>query len=220
MQADRFGTLAVATTVAIMFVVVIVVVPLLTSLSTTYKAAATIAGVFGSMALYRGIAALLFAAFRKNLKLRKFILGPAFLEGTWVGYFPHGDSYHFTVEFFDHETGETKITGREIDADGKTYASWKSYASSIDTDNRRLIYAYSCDVYGRDRQQQGLGVFDMVGQGKRSPPTILDGYAADLVDGEKDTNKEHKISDELVADDDAIKEAKRIFLGQQADSAV
>lgn len=209
MHADRFGTLAVGITVAIMFVIVIVVVPFLTSLSTASKAAAVVAGSLGSMALYRGIASLLFSAFRKNLRLRKFILGPAFLEGTWIGFFPHGDSFHFTVEFFNQETGETKIIGREFDADGQTYASWKSYASSVDVDDRRLTYAYSCDVFGRDTQQQGLGVFDMVGKGKRSAPNMLDGYASDLIDGEKDTNKEYKISDELIPDDEALAKARR-----------
>ena len=213
MHSDRFGTLAVSITVAIMFVIVIVLVPTLTSLSTEYKAAAVVAGSLGSMALYRGIASLLFSAFRKNLRLRKFILGPAFLEGTWVGFFPHGDSHHFTVEFFDQESGETKITGREFDAEGNTYANWKSHASSVDVKDRRVMYAYSCDVLGRVGQQQGLGVFDMVGKGKKSPPIVLDGYASDLVDGEKDTNREYKISDELVLDEEALAKARERFLG-------
>lgn len=164
------------------------------------------------MALYRGIASLLFSTFRKNLRLRKFILGAGFLEGTWIEFFPLEDSYHFTIEFFDQESGETKITGRESDASGKTFASWKSYATSVDLNDRRLTYAYSCDVFDRDRQQQGLGVFDMVGKGKKSQPTILDGYISDLVNGEKDTIKEYKISDELVADDEALIEARKLFL--------
>lgn len=208
MHADRFGSVAVAATVVIMFLVMGVVIPMFESVSASYQAAAVAAGVLGSMALYRGIASLLFAAFQKNLRFRKFVLGPEFLEGTWVGFFSHGDSCHFTVEFFNQESGGTKITGREIDSDGKTYASWNSDATSVSTEDRKLLYAYTCDLSGSAGKHQGIAVFSMVGSGKMSPPDVLDGYSCDLTDGKKNTNKEYKISDDCVDDHKALVQAR------------
>jgi hypothetical protein len=43
--------------------------------------------------------------------------------------------------------------------------------------------------------QEGLGVFSMVCEVPRKPAGKLDGYAVDLIDGDRDPNTEHKISD-------------------------
>jgi hypothetical protein len=219
---DRLGALATSLTVAVMFVVIVIAAPVLAPLSSSSKAVSILAGAAGSFAVYRGIASGLLSVFRRSVRFRKWMLGPAFLEGTWVGFFPHSGSHHFTVEFFDQETGETKITGREFDANGKTYATWWSHAASVSVADRRLVYTYSCDVFLRDKQQQGIGVFSLISNGKGRAPHVLDGYATDLVietEGsgqkpiiKKDPNREHKISDAMLDDAAAIARAKELFL--------
>lgn len=219
MQYARIGAIAVAVTVAIMFLLIVIVSPLLSSVSTPSKLLSGLTAIAGSVAVYRAIAGGLLDLFRRSLRFRKWMLGPAFLEGTWIGFFPHSGGYHFTVEHFNQESGETKITGKEFDDAGRTYATWSSYASSISLEDRRLVYAYSCDVFSRDTQQQGVGVFSLVGKGKKSPPHILDGYATDLVVEKgpgkkptikKDPNREYKISDEFVEDEAALIKAASI----------
>ena len=43
------------------------------------------------------------------------------------------------------------------------------------------------------------------------PPNKLDGYAVDLIDGQRDPNTEYKISNRPVSDADALTQAKRLF---------
>jgi len=222
--SDRLGALVTTLTVAVMFIVILMIAPSLVPLSSSSKVVSILVGAAGSLALYRGIAGGLLSAFRGSLRFRKWLLGAGFLEGTWVGYFPHGDSYHFTVEYFDQETGETRITGREFDESGKTYATWLSHAASVSVPDRRLVYTYSCDVFSRERQQQGIGVFSLISDGKGMAPHVLDGYATDLViemDGsrkptiKKDSNKEYKISDAMIDDTAAIARARELFLDRE-----
>lgn len=98
----------------------------------------------------------------------------------------------------------------------------KDHASSVSVVDRRLIYVYSGDVFSRDEQQQGIGIFSLVSKCKNAPPHILDGYSTDLVievgdPGQqpvikKEPNKEYKISNEMLEDCEAIASAKAIFL--------
>ena len=55
-------------------------------------------------------------------------------------------------------------------------------------------------------------MFDLEANAKGAVPHILDGYAADLIDGDKDPNREYKISDGKVSDEKALEEAHEIFI--------
>jgi hypothetical protein len=173
-------------------------------------------GTVASLGLYRAISAALLGVFRRSLWFRRRILGPVFLEGTWVGFLAHGGSHHFTVEWIDQESGETKIAGREFDASGHAYATWKSAASSVDVGNSRLTYAYSCDIFVQNSGHNGLAVFELVPRGKRKPPHVLDGYSADLTNGNKNTNREYKVSHDHIADDVALEYARSIFIAKKS----
>jgi hypothetical protein len=75
----------------------------------------------------------------------------------------------------------------------------------------RLVYAYTCTVFQHKHVQEGLGVFTMVRESPDNAPTKLDGYAVDLIDGDRDPNTEFKISDEPIADAIALAQAKKKF---------
>jgi hypothetical protein len=211
MQFDRLAAFAITLTIMLMFSAIGLLGPWIGTLPLPQTVALGAATVLASLSAYKLIAGGLFAVFRRSVRLRRFVLGPSFLEGTWVGHYERNGQHRFTIEVFDQEDGTTRLQGREIDYGGATCASWHSDAVSIDLATRRLIYAYTCDVYGRSNQQQGLAVFNLICPKKGKPPTILDGYAVDLIDGDKNPNKERKISDGITTDDEALIEARRIF---------
>ena len=81
---------------------------------------------------------------------------------------------------------------------------------SVDNQRKRLVYAYSCDVFETSRGHQGIGSFE-IRRVSNKYPDMLDGYAADLTNGKYDANREYKIGDRNVADGKALEEARRIF---------
>jgi hypothetical protein len=213
MQMDRLGQIATAATVTVMFGVVLFAVPVLHAFASTWhvKAVMTVAAGLGSPCIYKLIASTLLGVFRRSLAVRKFVLGHEFLEGTWVGFYVHEGQNRFTVEFFDQESGDIVISGREFDATGSTRVTWDSFTAGLDVKTDRLTYAYECDIFQDKSQHQGMAVFRLRRDGKHKPAAILDGYSADLIDAKKDPNCEHKISDGRVTDKAALARAREIF---------
>lgn len=149
--------------------------------------------------------------FKQSVKLRALVLGKAFLEGTWVGHYTRCGNHRFTIEYIDQSSGTTVILGREFDEFGKTRALWASDSVSIDTVRMQLVYSYKCTVFERKHVQEGLGVFRMVQQSADSAAQKLDGYSVDLIDGDRDPNTEHKVSDSIISDENALNAARQIF---------
>jgi hypothetical protein len=212
MKNDRFGLLATTTTVGLMFAILIQVAPMLQPLASTTKVASIAISGLSSIGVYRLISSLLYDAFQGSLLLRKLILGKDFLEGTWVGFYKRNGVNRFTIDFFDQESGELTISGKELCDNGKTMAWWETYTTGVDSRTDRLIYSYACDIHEVKGQHLGIGVFKLLRTHKRKPAYAIDGYSADLVDGDKDPNYEHKISCKRIPDNEALERAKKYFL--------
>lgn len=207
----KIGGWAIVATTAVVFFGVVTLAPLVASASVFKQAGSLVSAALSSFAIYKMVSWLIFLAFRKSQRLRKFLLGDAFIEGTWVGHYQHNNLNRFTIEIISQAEGETRITGREFDENGKTRADWSSESSFIDLRRQRLTYVYSCDVYQTNHQQNGIGSFKLIKSDPNNPPDTLDGYAVDMIDGTKDPNTEHKISDLVVKTEDALAKAKEIF---------
>lgn len=212
MRNDRFGLFTTTTTVGLMFAILIQVAPRLQPLALKAQVAAIAISGLTSIGIYRLISSLLYDAFQGSLLLRKLILGRDFLEGTWVGYYKRNGSNRFTIEFFDQESGELTISGKELCDNGKTIAWWETNTTGVDSRTDRLIYSYACDIHESKGQHLGIGVFKLRRTHKRKPAYAIDGYSADLVDGDKDRNDEIKISCKRIPDEEALERAKKHFL--------
>lgn len=208
---NKISTWAVTATSALIFIGVVLLAPLMHSASGLQQIGSAIFTGLTSFGLYRLFSSLLLWLFSRYQWIRKRLLGGAFLEGTWVGHWKRNGKNVFTIETINQDNGETRITGRQIGENGETQADWSSESTFIDLRRDRLIYVYSCDVYRTKHQQNGIGVFKIIKPSKKLPANMLDGYAVDMVDGDKDPNREHKISDDIIDTDCALSEAKRIF---------
>jgi len=167
-----------------------------------------------SFGLYKLLYGTIFGILKRYMWLRKIVLGPYFLEGTWVG---TADQYsgalRYTLEFFDQSEGRLSIQGFMYDADLKNYGSWDSQATQVDLENRKLFYAYGCDMLDSAEGHPGVASFKLTLDPKDGRPIELVGYAADLTNGEKDANHEFKISDKTLSIEEALQKAVEKFGG-------
>jgi hypothetical protein len=220
----RIASVAVAATVTIMFFVLFYLIPLLRSYGTTAAAVGYFATLLGGASIYRQISTYVWKFFQSSLTLRKFLLGPAFIEGTWVGHYVRYGRSIFTVEHHYQASDQIEITGREIDITGKPLSSWKSYVAALDAKGATLTYAYDCDIFARQGSHLGIARFDLhrqnatgwkawtpFGNATSQPPYKLTGFSLDTTDGEKDVNMEYKVSDGPLDDQEALDRAKEYF---------
>lgn len=207
----RIAALAVAATVSGMFFVLLYLVPILRHYGTGIALFASVVAALSGAGLYRAASAALWKSFRTSLTLRKWMLGRNFLEGTWVGHYERGGQSVVTVEFHSQANDIMEINGHEIDTDGNLISQWTSYAAALDARGTSLIYAYHCDVMWRQGSHDGVAKFTLRRRDERSAAVELLGYAADLTDGKKDTNRQYKVSDTIIEDKDALEQARRLF---------
>lgn len=165
-----------------------------------------------SIGTYQLITKLFFFLFGKSVWIRKKILGKAYVEGTWVGYYKHGALDRFTIEFIDQSNEETVVHGREFDENLKSRGSWKSHLLSADGVKRTFTYTYICRMNHNKSPHEGLAYFEIVISNPKSYSYVLEGHSADLTDGDKDPNKEYKISETEMKDSDALTSANDIFI--------
>jgi len=207
----KIASWAVTATSTIIFLGVVVLAPLISAAPIHQKIIALLLTAITTLGLYKFIYMVIFLIFGKWRWLRKILLGDSFLEGTWVGHWIYEDKHVYTIEEISQNTGETTVSGRQIGEDMKTQADWSSESVYIDLRRKRLTYVYSCDVYRTNHKQNGIGVFKLVKSSNKLPPNILDGYAVDMIDGDKDPNTEHKVSDEIIGTEEALSKAREIF---------
>jgi len=209
--SERISGLSVTAVSAIIFVGVILLAPLLTSAAPSQQLTAVLATALTSFGLYKLFAGCIRWVFGHFQSVRKLLLGRYFLEGTWVGHWIHEGSHVFTVEVISQKKGAVKVVGMQFGEDGKTQADWSSEIAIADRQKERLVYVYDCDVYRTKHQQNGIGIFRLVRSSNRAAPNVLDGYAVDMVDADKDCNTEYKISDDEISTETALTEARKKF---------
>lgn len=99
--------------------------------------------------------------------MREWVLGPHYLEGTWVGFFrraPAGE-INLVVEFYQQSLTRLDIQGHAYQMNGEKYATWNSEASQIDAVRGTLHYVYNANVLSKNVPQDGLGFFCMIRKG-------------------------------------------------------
>ena len=223
-QIERFN-LAVATiTVAVMFLVLEYVAPLLQSPTLTVRLLAwlpflsvdqivaalkVILTVLISVGTYKIVSRSLIVLLDFVPLLKRYVFGPSYMEGTWIGRFYDSQQRpKFTVEHFVQDLGGIVIRGWAFNEDGSTYADWSSDTVSVDAKIGGIRYTYDCDVMFKNTRQQGIGSFKVASFGLFRNPTSIKGYSADLTDGTRSENTETNISRSFIDPDVALAQAR------------
>lgn len=208
--ASRFYLIVSTITVATMYVIMIHLIPFLQII---FEKWVTFSGftvtVLGSLALYRIIAWGLNLILKKWLWLRAVIFGPAFLHGTWIGYFRgHNNDLRYVIEHFEQDFDGLIIRGQSFDENGQPHAHWISTSVSIDPYKGLLSYVSSCDIISRNVTDQSVCVFQINRDDQSNCAHGISGYAVDVNNGVRIAVIETKLDKQLLSVDKALLEAR------------
>lgn len=225
-QIERFNLAVTTLTVAIMFIFLEYVTPLfksselIVSLSTwlpwisTDKLLAAlkiIATALISIGTYKIISQALVVSLEFVPLLKRWVFGPSYVEGTWIGRFYSHGQQKITVEHFVQGLGGIVIRGWAYNDDGTTYADWSSDSVAVDAKTGNIRYSYDCNVMLKNTPQEGIGRFKVTQAGLFKNPKAIKGYSADLTDGSRSENDETNISRSLVDLQRALATARAKF---------
>lgn len=163
-----------------------------------------------SLGLYRFVASILLLLFRKIRLVRKFFLGPKYLEGTWVGfYIGLKGQVRYIVERFEQDFETLIIRGTSYNEVNGFHGSWISFPANVDISKGELTYMY--DLKGINEVSNGTGIafFSFHRKDQNTAPRIIKGFSADLHnDGKRTKSFEYKLSDgNIFTDAEAIQKA-------------
>lgn len=180
---------------------------------TQYPWLSVIASGIISIGLYRFIASTFLALFRKLQFVKKFILGPSYLEGLWIGFFVgHNNEIRHIVETFEQDLNELVIRGKVFRSDGTYHCSYVSKDATFDTKNGKLTYSYDADTLNNTHINPGLARFEVDRDSKEASPTRLTGYSSDLFHSKKLLAFEEKVLDKKYKETiNAFKKSVDIF---------
>jgi hypothetical protein len=208
--SSRFHWFVTTSTITVMYWVLYYLGKTFPSPSTLNIYSKTVIVYIGSVAFYQLLASSLRWLFDHVRWVRRKVLGPEYLEGTWIGCFAgQGGEKQFTVEHFEQTLDGIVIRGYAQNETNALFAQWTSKSVAIDSVKGTLTYSYDCDL--RASKGQGLAMFMFQRKDFHKPPGGLVGYSADLVDGIGSPNTEYKLSDAQVILAEAMEAAKKKF---------
>lgn len=204
----RFHSTIVALVVPIMYFSLKTILPHVPAAGVPVTVGQSAIALVASLGVYR-LLALAFMFVLKHVRfVKRMVLGPYYMEGTWVGYFiSHSGDPVYVVERIEQDLSALILKGAAYLADGGMYARWETNSASVDPAKGTLTYSYTCDVIGRGVPHQGLGVFDLRRTAAHKAAEELEGYSADLTNGRRSESHEKKISSRGLVKSQALPEA-------------
>jgi hypothetical protein len=195
----RFHFYIATLTVAIMFMILQYLLPLLPISGQAAEVARPIVSILITFSIYGTLVKLGSTLARSIGFVKRHLLGAYYLNGTWVGQLQNKDGSNvLTVEFFEQTLATLKIRGFALDSAGRVQSEWLSTAESINAQDGVLTYTYTCDQNHKKSSFQGIAVFMFERLSEVDAPTGLVGYSADLIDGYRSVNRERKVDDKLL----------------------
>lgn len=170
------------------------------------------ATIVASVGLYRLLAVGLEWLFRRILLVRRWIFGPSFMHGTWIGYFVgHAGDKRYTVEHYDQELDGLSIAGRSFTIGKELHAQWNSNSIGIDVRQGSLIYTSTLNIISRQHSEENLNILQFERSASYSAPTSITGFSQDLGDDQRIATHAIKISDQLLTWEEAFVIAVKRF---------
>lgn len=210
--ATKYNALLTGFTVFVMFWLLSHIVPLLKDLKWQQASALSLAALLGSAGFFRLLTLALGWLMSKSHRVRKFVLGPYYMHGTWVGWFTgHAGDKRFMVEHFVQDLDGLRITGRSFTDQLAPHGQWRSQAVTVDAEHGQLVFTYFFDVISNSSTLAGVHTSTLDRRSQYDPPTALGGFAHDMNDPTRIAVHSEKISDDLFAFTEAAKTAKQRY---------
>jgi hypothetical protein len=203
-SAAKFHGLIATMTIFVMFWAITYAVPAI-KIAVNIPLLSGFATIVGSVGIYRLLAIGLEWIFRRVLLIRRWIFGPSFMHGTWIGYFVgHAGDKRYTIEHYDQELDGLSIIGRSLTVDKKLHAQWHSNSIGIDIRQGSLIFTSTLNILSRQRSEESVNILQFERVAAYSAPTSVTGFSQDLGDDRRIATHAIKISDKLLPWDDAL----------------
>ena len=166
-----------------------------------------------SVGFYRIILNVSLILFRKLKIFKKWLLGPYYMEGCWIGFFIGNDNTpRFYYEIFEQTLSNLLIRGKSF-KENEYHGSWTAIDVYIDIKVGRILYIYETDAIKNTFVNPGLGKFDFERKSPDKPPFRLIGFTSDLYNPNKLKSIEEKVSDDTTVLDiqEALKRSKDLY---------
>jgi hypothetical protein len=135
----------------------------------------TVISIFMGVGLYESIVRTVEFILDRSPAIKRIVLGRAYMEGKWYGYYEFDGNPFFFIEVIRQEWSSLSINGRTYDVNGKPHGQWSSVSSTIDGSAGLLHSRCFADLDN--------GHYDSVLQlqVQGNPPNHLSGYTLDTV---------------------------------------
>jgi len=210
----RFHSYVVAGTIGVMFFVVFYILPKAAPHSGSEKAAISAIAILGSFGFYRLLAVALSWLGNRWLPLQKFLLGPEFVGGTWIGKLRTKTGRKtYIVEHYEQTLSSLVIRGRSFKPNRELDATWHTHSAQIDAKTGVLYVFYATNVARKNYSVEGIGRLEFDRERPDAGPKTMSGYSIDSDAGLEIAADEsikiiyeelHKLDDRLIP----MKEAK------------
>lgn len=179
----------------------------------TYAVFSLVITFLSSLGFYRLINSLLGMVFRKVKFFKRFILGPFYLEGAWVGFFVgKNNKIRLIHEQFEQELDGLVIKGYSYYEDGSSHGYWTAKNPVIDNEIGKMTYYYEARVNTYPAINQGLAEFNFKRTSRNEIVTEIIGFSSDLYRPEKLLAFESKVKEVKDQNEEYyIEEAKKVY---------
>lgn len=185
----------------------------LTNLITTHPKLSVVAAGLISVGIYRMLTLVLMGLFRQCGWAKRFILGPYYMEGTWIGFFVgHDSKVRLFAETFEQDLRNLVIKGKAFKEDGSYHGSWVSDNVNINVKLGKISYTYEADVIGNSFTNPGLAHFNLERESMEKPACRMVGFSSDIFNPAKLKAFEEKVSCKTDCESDfAFERAKEVY---------
>jgi hypothetical protein len=154
------------------------------------------------------------AAFFINFfnRVKKFILGASFVEGTWVGYALESDQgIYYVVETYEQTLTQVSMEGVGLTEAGKVLVRWSSKAIEIRSKTHTLGQVSSYYDVASGSSTDVIGCFVLLREGTQPAPKRKEGFVVEVAGLNRHLLIEEKISDKLLDPQEALSSACALY---------
>lgn len=208
----KFNSLLAGATVFIMYFLVTLVAPLLQAAGVTFPLLLPVGAFVTSVGVYRLLTMALRWLMEKVEKIRELVLGPYYMNGTWVGWYRgHTGELRYMVEHFEQSLDSVVIRGWSYTKERQCHGDWVSDLAAIDAEQGTLHFTYKFNVYANSKPSYGLNESHFQRKSKRHAPYALTGLAHDLNDETRIPVQSQRVSNKLLSVKESLALAISIF---------
>jgi hypothetical protein len=207
---NKFNYFVIGTTIFIMFLLFPKLKPLVDThftpdIITTYVGQtgkdifSAAIGLLVSLGVYKSLAFSVHGAFSNIRYVKKFFLGPAFVEGTWVGFYGPKDKPYYAIDVFEQSLANTSMFGGSYLNQSEQRSNWIGRIVHIDETARILSFHCEVSIISENKKTDAITEFMLV-RGNNNVPHRMNGNSSNISDGHMIEVHMKKLSDNTVYD--------------------